>query len=161
MGDDLSEGAALLQRHLSHHGAVEAALMPLWSPSSGQVARANLTRFIDQVRSLGGDAASISDYESLYEWSIRDLELFWTEVWRFCGVVADRTGPDIACERVLIGRDRVAPPDPELGPRWFLGARLNFAENLLRYRDDREALVFWNEVGAQRRLTYAELYDEV
>ena len=42
MGDDLSEGAALLQRHLSHHGAVEAALMPLWSPSSGQVARANL-----------------------------------------------------------------------------------------------------------------------
>ena len=64
------------------------------------------------------------------------------------------TRSDVACERVLIGRDRVAPPDPELGPRWFVGARLNFAENLLRYRDDREALVFWNERGAQRRLTY-------
>jgi acetoacetyl-CoA synthetase len=55
----------------------------------------------------------------------------------------------------------MAPPDPELGPRWFVGARLNFAENLLRYRDDREALVFWCERGPLRRLTYRELYDEV
>ena len=54
---------------------------------------------------------------------------------------------------MLVGRDRMAPPDPELGPRWFPGARLNFAENLLRYRDDREALVFWNERGPQRALT--------
>jgi acetoacetyl-CoA synthetase len=51
----------------------------------------------------------------------------------------------------------MAPPDPELGPKWFTGSRLNFAENLLRYDDDREALVFWNERGAQRRLTYREL----
>ena len=42
----------------------------------------------------------------------------------------------------------MAPPDPELGPKWFVGSRLNFAENLLRYRDDREAIVFWNERGA-------------
>lgn len=55
----------------------------------------------------------------------------------------------------------MAPPDPELGPVWFVGSRLNFAENLLRYRDDREALVFWNERGAQRRLTYQALYAEV
>lgn len=55
----------------------------------------------------------------------------------------------------------MAPPDPELGPRWFTGARLNFAENLLRYRDDREALVLWTEQGAGRRLTYAQLADSV
>jgi acetoacetyl-CoA synthetase len=62
---------------------------------------------------------------------------------------------------VLIGRDRVAPPDPELGPAWFVGTRLNFAENLLRYRDERDAIVSWNERGAQRRLSYRELYDDV
>ena len=45
----------------------------------------------------------------------------------------------------------MAPPDPVLGPRWFLGARLNFAENLLRYQDEREALVFWNERGGSAR----------
>jgi acetoacetyl-CoA synthetase len=53
----------------------------------------------------------------------------------------------------------MAPPDPVLGPRWFPGARINFAENLLRFRDDRPALVFWNEQGRQRSLGFRELAD--
>jgi acetoacetyl-CoA synthetase len=134
---------------------------PLWTPTPEQIARANLTRFIVQVRTLGEGAAAIDDFDSLYEWSIRNLELFWTEVRRFGGILTGAQDPSVACERVLIGRDRVAPPDPELGPKWFVGTRLNFAENLLRYRDDREAIVFWNELGAQRRLTYRQLCDEV
>jgi acetoacetyl-CoA synthetase len=135
---------------------------PLWEPSAEQIAHANLTRFIARVQALGARTATVRDYASLYEWSIRDLELFWSEIWRFYGVIADQKDPN-TCERVLVGRDRVAPPDPELGPRWFLGSRLNFAENLLRYRDDREALVSWNERGPDRarRLTYAQLYDAV
>jgi acetoacetyl-CoA synthetase len=136
---------------------------PMWTPSPDGIARANLTRFIAQVRSLGADgrAESVRDFESLYEWSIRNVELFWLEVRRFGGIVAGPPDPDIACERVLVGRDRVAPPDPVLGPNWFVGSRLNFAENLLRYRDDHEAIVSWNEHGAQKRITYATLYDEV
>jgi acetoacetyl-CoA synthetase len=134
---------------------------PMWVPSAEQVARANLTAFIARVQGLGERTREVRDFESLYAWSVRDLELFWTEVWRFCGVISERRRDESICERVLIGRDRMAPPDPELGPRWFVGTHLNFAENLLRYRDDREALVFWNEQGPQRRLTYAELYDEV
>jgi acetoacetyl-CoA synthetase len=136
---------------------------PIWTPSPARVARANLTRFITQVRELGQDgrAESVHDFESLYDWSIRNVELFWLEVRRFGGIVTGPPDPDIACERVLVGRDRMAPPDPELGPNWFVGTRLNFAENLLRYRDDREAIVAWNEHGAQKRLTYAQLYDEV
>jgi acetoacetyl-CoA synthetase len=142
-------------------GRLTAGEQPLWAPSEEQIARANLTRFIERVRSLGSRTAHVNDYASLYDWSIRDLELFWSEVWRFFGVIADKD-PN-TCERVLIGRDRVAPPDAVLGPRWFLGSTLNFAENLLRFRDDREAIVFWNERGADptRRLTYAELHDHV
>ncbi|MEO6876952.1 MAG: acetoacetate--CoA ligase [Gemmatimonadaceae bacterium] len=134
---------------------------PLWSPRPEQIASANLTRFMAQVRALGEPMASIDTYEKLYDWSVRDLELFWLEVRRFCGVVTGEPDPSVACERPLIGRNRVAPPDPELGPNWFVGTRLNFAENLLRFRDDREALVFWNERGAQRRLTYRQLFSEV
>jgi acetoacetyl-CoA synthetase len=138
-----------------------SAAQPLWTPSPEQIARANLTRFIEQVRAIGDYTASVVDFPSLYAWSIRDLELFWMEVWRFCGIIASDNDPSFACDRPLIGRSRMAPPDPELGPRWFVGSRLNFAENLLRYRDDREALVFWTERGPQRRLTYRELYDDV
>jgi acetoacetyl-CoA synthetase len=134
---------------------------PLWTPSPAQIARANLNRFIEQVRAIGEPTAAVHDFDSLYAWSVRDLELFWMEVWRFCGIVSAERDTSFACERPLIGRNRVAPPDPELGPKWFLGARLNFAENLLRYRDERDALVFWNERGAKRRLSFAELYDEV
>jgi len=134
---------------------------PLWTPSVDDIRRANLTRFIEQVRASGPSTRGITDYDALYDWSVRDLEQFWSHVWRFCGVRASTGAPDPDHNTVLIGRDRVAPPDPQLGPRWFPGARLNFAANLLRYRDDRDALVFWNEHGAQRRLTFAELHDQV
>lgn len=133
----------------------------LWTPTSEQIERANLTRFIAQVRSLGGDAASIDGYDALYAWSIANLELFWLELRKFCAPIFGANEPGFACERPLVGRNRVAPPDPQLGPKWFVGSTLNFAENLLRFDDDREAIVFWNEKGAQSRLTYHELNAEV
>src|SRR5687768_15276082 len=55
----------------------------------------------------------------------------------------------------------MAPPDAALGPRWFLGAKLNFAENLLRYADDHEALVSWNESGRRAVLSYGQLQEAV
>ncbi len=136
-------------------------MKPLWTPSPEQLERANLTRFMGRVRALGEGTQSVTDYDALYEWSIRNPELFWIEVRRFCGLVTGPEDPAVACERPLIGRSRVAPPDPELGPKWFVGTRLNFAENLLRWNDDREAIVFWNERGAQRRVTYRQLNEEV
>jgi acetoacetyl-CoA synthetase len=106
-------------------------------------------------------ASPAGDWDGLYRWSVGQPEAFWAAVWDFCGVVADERSGKAPWDAVLVGRDRVAPPDPTLGPRWFTGARLNFAENLLRYRDDRDALVFWNEHGRQISLTYAELATEV
>jgi acetoacetyl-CoA synthetase len=135
---------------------------PLWSPTGSDIAKANVTRFIrESVQPLGGDAAGVIDSASLYAWSIAHREQFWAAVWRFCGVIADEREGSTPWDAVLIGGDRMAPPDPERGPRWFLGARLNFAENLLRFRDERDALVLWTEQGAGRRLTYAQLADAV
>jgi acetoacetyl-CoA synthetase len=82
-------------------------------------------------------------------------------VWRFCGVLAEERPGQAPWDRVAVGLERMAPPDPELGPRWFPGAKLNFAENLLRYADEHPALIFWNELGRQRELTYGALNREV
>src|SRR4051794_17944784 len=128
---------------------------PLWTPTPEQVARARMTRFIEHVRVSEPDAG-VTDYASLYAWSVAKRERFWELLFDFCDVVSDDGWTE-----TLVGRDRVAPPDPVLGPRWFVGARLNFAENLLRHTDEREALVAWNELGPHRRLTYAELHVEV
>ena len=135
---------------------------PIWTPTAEQIERANVTHFIrDAVQPLGGAATAVVDSPSLYDWSIAEPEQFWPAVWRFCGVIANERAGAAPWDAVLVGGNRMAPPEPERGPRWFSGARLNFAENLLRYRDDREALVLWNEQGAARRLTYAELADAV
>jgi acetoacetyl-CoA synthetase len=126
---------------------------PMWRPSRARVERAHLTRFMRE--------AGAADFSALYRWSVEQPQEFWPAVWRYCGVVSDeRPGAD-PWNRVLVGDGRVAPPTPEHGPRWFEGARLNFAENLLRYRDERPALVFWNEQGRQNSMSYGELAHHV
>ena len=128
---------------------------PLWVPAPERVARAQLTAFAESVRRATG--RDVSDYRALYAWSIERPEEFWPAVWRFGGVVAtERPGRD-PWEAVGVGLERVAPPDPVTGPWWFPGAQLNFAENLLRHRDERAALVAWNEAGRQGELSYAGL----
>jgi acetoacetyl-CoA synthetase len=127
---------------------------PLWSPSPERIARANLTRFTERFRPGAG-------YAELWHWSVTQPEEFWPAVWRFGQVLADDLGEGRAWDAVLEGGDRMAPPDPVTGPRWFRGARLNFAENLLRHADDRVALIGWNEQGRQGALTFAELRREV
>jgi acetoacetyl-CoA synthetase len=131
---------------------------PIWRPSPARVAAANLTRFLAFASARGADAA---DYASLWRWSVRHPERFWPAVWEFCGVVADEDAGGRAWREVVIGLDRMAPPDPELGPRWFPEARLNFAENLLRFQDERPAIVWWTEAGRRRVLSYGELHAEV
>jgi acetoacetyl-CoA synthetase len=136
---------------------------PIWEPGPNRVARANLTRFIDDVSGRVPSAAAVTDYASLYDWSVRCPSDFWAAVWRFGSVIADRDAQGEQWREVLVGGERMAPPDPTLGPTWFAGARLNFAENLLRFRDDRVALIAWSELGAgtARRMTFAELSVEV
>ncbi len=135
---------------------------PVWVPDSGRVDRANLTAFLRHIRERrpsGADA--VADFSTLYRWSVERPDAFWPEVWRFGGVVSDERPGRGPWDEAVVGLDRMAPPDAERGPRWFTGARLNFAENLLRFADDRPALVFRNERGRQRAFSYRELRVEV
>src|SRR5688572_4703976 len=145
-------------------GRDRSADAPLWSPSPERAAATNLARFVAKARDAGYDppgTAGPVDYASLHAWSVAHPDRFWATVWRFCGVVAEPRADRSFWSEVVHGVDRMAPPDPELGPRWFVDARLNFAENLLRFRDDHPALIARNERGRGRVLTYAELADEV
>ncbi len=124
--------------------------IPLWVPTPADLERANLTRFI---RELGVD--TVHDSTSLSQWSIENPAEFWSRMWDFGEIMGEKG------EHVLDGGDRMAPPNERDGPTWFSDARLNFAENLLRYRDDRVALAAWSEQGPTSRYTYAELADAV
>ncbi|MEP6939509.1 MAG: acetoacetate--CoA ligase, partial [Rudaea sp.] len=123
-------------------------VQPIWEPSKERVERANLSRFI---RFVGQDARSqVSDYQSLYEFSVRHPEQFWRAVWEFCGI---RAGGDF--DTVLVDGDKMP------GARWFPDVRLNFAQNLLRHKDDRVALIARNEWGDKREISYLQLHEIV
>lgn len=118
---------------------------PLWVPGAERVERANLSRFLKFALAESGDP-DILDYPNLHHLSVTKPELFWTLVWDFCGIKAQG-------ERVPVVLDSDRMP----GARWFPNVRLNFAQNLLRFDDERVALLFRGEHGATERITYAQL----
>ena len=135
---------------------------PIWTPSPERVVRSNMATFFHVAAKHGapdvgepGPAA----YDAFYKWSVENREKFWPLVWGFCGVVGE-IGTTTDPKSVLLG-DRMAPPAQKLGPKWFPNAKLNFAENLLRFGDDRPAIVSWNERGFLQSLTFAEVRREV
>ena len=135
---------------------------PIWSPSERQVANARMSEFIASLHARDLLPAELRDAHALQRWSVANLELFWAEIWRAAEIMADGDGPpDAPWEEVVHGVDRMAPPDAVLGPRWFTGTRLNFAEHLLRRRDAHVAIIAWNELGAQHRITFAKLAERV
>jgi acetoacetyl-CoA synthetase len=120
----------------------------LWRPSDARVADANLARFMRCVNARRG--MRLGEYAEVYAWSLSSPQEFWTELARFADVRAE-WGSGAVIEN----------PQRMPGARFFPGAQLNFAANLLRYADRREALVFRNERGTRRSLSYGELRAEV
>ena len=120
---------------------------PIWQPSDDRVRQTNMAHFMEAVEEDWN--VTIDDFQELYRFSIAEKERFWTSLKDFAGVIAETWGNE-----VLVDGDKMP------GAKWFPGARLNFAENLLRRRDTADALVFWGEDRVRRRLSYAELYDQ-
>jgi acetoacetyl-CoA synthetase len=123
-------------------------MQPLWTPSEEAIEQAQLTQFARQV--VRKRHLEHNNFEDFYRWSVDDAEAFWNEVWEWCGVRASRKGGTI-----------LADGDKMPGAHWFPDARLNLAENLLRRGDRGDALVFWDERGPQRRVSYSELTSDV
>jgi acetoacetyl-CoA synthetase len=114
---------------------------PLWTPSAERVERTLLARFMRQT--------GHRDYAALHRWSIENREAFWNLLWDFCAVRGEKGATTL--------RDGARMP----GATWYPEGRLNFADNLLRSRDDGDALVFWGEDKVRRRLSRGALYDLV
>ncbi|WP_409284546.1 acetoacetate--CoA ligase [Pseudomonas protegens] len=120
----------------------------LWQPSAERIGKTRIDafrRFINQRHGL-----DISDYPSLHQWSIDQRESFWQAIVDFFAVSFHQPA-----ECVL----REGPQMPSA--QWFPGATLNFAEHLLKRRDDAVAVVAINENGQREQLTYAELAAQV
>jgi acetoacetyl-CoA synthetase len=121
-----------------------------------------MLRFFEAVRAAHPSApAPLAPYTEWHSWSCANPSEFWAAVWTFAGVIADAGARGDPWESVVDGFERMAPPEAGPGPRWFRGARLNFAENLLRHRGGGAALIFRDENGDRRELSRDALAAEV
>ena len=121
---------------------------PLWQPTAAAIESSPLSAFMQRVNERYQQ--SLNHYEDLHQWSVANPEEFWELMWEFGEVVAAEQG-----SRVLENADKMP------GARWFPEARLNFAENLLRFRDERTAVISLREDGQRVSLTFAQLHDQV
>lgn len=126
----------------------KSVVRPLWRPSPERIGQTNMAGFIKQVNRNQG--TTFSSYDELYDWSVSELAAFWSEFWVYAGIIASQPFEEV-----------IDDPTKMPGAEWFRGTRLNFAENLMRYRDEQIALIFRGEDKVRRTLSYGELYREV
>lgn len=120
---------------------------PIWRPARARRDAANLTDFRAFLARRGHDIGP--GYEALWRWSLVDQASFWDAFWDWSGVVGDKG-------------DTVFETGPEpMDARYFPGARLNFAENLLQRVDAAPAVIAYSETGPGATLSWRELRDLV
>jgi acetoacetyl-CoA synthetase len=121
-------------------------MSPIWTPSRERTEATNMHAFMRRAQSLD---PTVVDYESLHAFSVVQPQAFWPLLWEYLEIVGERGD-------TLVDDIHKMP-----GAAWFPGARLNFAENLLRRRDDALAIIHRTEDGKRRTLSWAQLYVEV
>ena len=128
----------------------EVSSMPkkLWEPSEERIKSTNMYRFMTRVNERFDK--DFTEYSQLWEWSVENLADFWATAWDFLDIKVSAP-----YQTVIQDKDKMP------GAKFFAGSKLNFAENLLRFRDDRTALIFRGEDAVRRTLTYHQLYSEV
>ena len=118
----------------------------LWTPSHPE--QTQMAQFIHRVNEIYG--LEIKSYDELFNWSVNHISEFWEQLWDFSEIKHSLPYTKV------VDDDKIMP-----GAKWFSGAKLNYAENLLRYRDNKIAIQFKGESQSVRSLTYQELFDDV
>lgn len=121
---------------------------PIWKPSKERLIRSNMFAYMNLVNGRFG--RNFKTYDELYRWSVENIPDLWASLWDFLEIEYSKKYEDL-----LINGNKMP------GAKWFTGAKLNFAENLLRFRDGHLAIIAKSESGEIRHITYTELYDSV
>lgn len=134
---------------------MEQQLIPegslLWEPSDALIDRTNAAGYINWLDERHG--LKFNDYQSLWEWSVTQIETFWASIWDYFQIISHET-----YENVLSRSNAGKRVENAI---WFQGATLNYAENALRRRDDSPAIIANHESGTTRTISFRELAKQV
>ncbi len=117
---------------------------PIWKPSKERIENSNITAYLKELNKTSGK--SFASYNELYNWSVNKIEEFWESIWNHSGIIYSKKYQRVLSKRIMPGA------------KWFEGAELNFAENLLRYKDSKTAIISSREDSPTFRISYSELH---
>ena len=120
---------------------------PLWIPSEDRILNSNSKKYYEFLKKEFN--LSFRNYSELHDRSATDIEKFWESIWKFSGIIHSKPYEKVLDSKIMSGA------------KWFEGAKLNFAENLLRFRDDYVAIISSREDKPDYKITYKELYELV
>ena len=118
-------------------------LDPIWIPTEDRIKNSNLKKYEEFLFLEYG--VQFLNYSELHNWSTTNIEAFWESIWKFGKIIHSKSYHKVLDNRIMPGA------------KWFEGTRLNFAENLLRFKDDHKAIISSREDKPDVVLTYAEL----
>ena len=119
-----------------------------WEPSIPSIEKTNIFKFQNSVNQKYN--LDLNSYSDLYEWSIQNSSDFWEEIWKYSNIIFSEP-----YSRVINETENIWDTE------WFAGSKLNYAENLLKYKNDNKAIYFFGENKVATTLTFNELHDNV
>ncbi|MGF1756191.1 acetoacetate--CoA ligase, partial [Vibrio makurazakiensis] len=132
------------------------SLSPIWSPTPSRIEHSIMFKFIKYLRD---QQVYVEDFQQLHRWSVDNNALFWDKAWDFCHLQGSKKGPITGD-----GRAKWQHYSKNRDTQWFAESKLNYAENLLTYSTqtpDEQAIIFSNESGESRNMTWDELHQQV
>lgn len=124
---------------------VEGSLV--WAPSPETVGQANLTQYLSWLHE--NHKLHFATYQELWHWSVTAVEAFWATLWDYFGIIASTPYHTVLTERTMPGA------------QWFVGARLNYAENFFRHRHATQpAILYQAEAGPLTTISWPALYQQ-
>lgn len=122
----------------------DTSASPLWTPSASQKAASHIVKYAKTQ----GFPETVS-YDELHKWSVTEIGKFWSSFWDYVGVIGDKG------DVTLSGTDRMETT------KFFPNGKISWAENMLKRRDDKTAIIFRDELKRERQLSFKELADIV
>jgi acetoacetyl-CoA synthetase len=123
------------------------SVKPIWAPSDRRAKDSNMARYLRTMSQK--TAVNFATYKEVYDWSVKNIESFWASIW------------DLAEIRHSKKYSSILEGQEIWNCRWFNGAKLNFAENLLRFDTDHTALIAAGESRARISISYKEFRTQV
>ena len=120
----------------------------LWNPSEESISKTHLyklQKYINKKYNI-----KLNNYNQLHNWSINNIDSFWSTMWNQLDIIYSKK------YSAVIDNENIM-----LESNWFLDSKLNFAENLLRYKTNDIAIEFINENNIHQKISYRDLYNQV